>query len=84
MKTSDCICGEFIASFLIFNFHARLIESQLVIDKALAALPKRSTDNAIIIQSQDNDSGPARVFKLNAVPEDPILLARCVGYAADG
>jgi hypothetical protein len=50
--------------------------SQLVIDKSLATLPRRKTDNAIIVRSQDSDSDKARVFKLNAVAEDPILLER--------
>jgi len=49
---------------------------QLVIDKSLATLPRRKTDNAIIIRSQDSGSDKARVFKLNAVAEDPILLER--------
>jgi hypothetical protein len=50
--------------------------SQLVIDKSLATLPRRKTDNAIIIRSQDSDLGKARVFKLNAVAEESILLER--------
>jgi len=49
---------------------------QLVIDKSLATLPRRKTDNAIIIRSKDSDDGKARVFKLNAVAEPPILLER--------
>lgn len=54
--------------------------SQLVIDKSLATLPRRKTDNAIIIRSQETGSGKARVFKLNAVAEDPILLERWYLY----
>lgn len=49
---------------------------QLVIDKNLATLPRRKTDNAIIIRSQDSDVAKARVFKLNAVSGEPILLER--------
>ncbi|KAG2013525.1 hypothetical protein CC2G_010425 [Coprinopsis cinerea AmutBmut pab1-1] len=60
LRVYYCICGEFI----------------LVIEKSLASLPRRKTDNAIIIQSQDNDVGKAKVFKLNANPSDPILLER--------
>ncbi|KAG6911216.1 hypothetical protein DXG01_003083 [Tephrocybe rancida] len=60
-STDDCICGEFI----------------LVIDKSLATLPRRKTDNSIIMRTQDSDAGKARVFKLNAVSGDPILLERC-------
>ena len=57
---------------------------QLVIDKSLATLPRRKTDNAIIVRSQDADAGKARVFKLNAVAEDPILLERCAFFALFG
>ncbi|TFK75787.1 hypothetical protein BDN72DRAFT_831221 [Pluteus cervinus] len=64
LRVYYCICGEFI----------------LVIDKSLAALPRRKTDNAIIIRSQDNDAGKARVFKLNATPVDPILVEREGGH----
>ncbi|KJA30151.1 hypothetical protein HYPSUDRAFT_126231 [Hypholoma sublateritium FD-334 SS-4] len=60
LRVYYCICGEFI----------------LVIDKSLATLPRRKTDNAIIVRSQDTDAGKARVFKLNAVAEEPILLER--------
>ncbi|CAK5275593.1 unnamed protein product [Mycena citricolor] len=61
----DCICGEFI----------------LVIDKSLASLPRRPTDGAIIIRAQDNgDDEKARVFKLNAVVGDPILVERTGGH----
>jgi hypothetical protein len=49
---------------------------QLVIDKNLATLPRRKTDNAIIIRSQDSDVAKARVFKLNAGSGEPILLER--------
>lgn len=48
-----------------------------MIDKSLAALPRRQTDGAIIVRSKDSDSGEkARVFKLNANPGEPILLER--------
>lgn len=49
---------------------------QLVIDKSLATLPRRKTDNAIIIRSKESAAGKTRVFKLNAVAEEPILLER--------
>ncbi|KAF9057680.1 hypothetical protein BJ165DRAFT_1397907 [Panaeolus papilionaceus] len=64
LRVYYCICGEFI----------------LVIDKSLASLPHRKTDNAIIIRSQSSDLGPARVFKLNAISEPPILLEREGGH----
>ncbi|KAF8165228.1 hypothetical protein B0H34DRAFT_688376 [Crassisporium funariophilum] len=64
LRVYYCICGEFI----------------LVIDKSLATLPRRKSDNAIIVRSQDSDSGKARVFKLNAVTEEPILLERQGGH----
>nr|GAT59983.1 predicted protein [Mycena chlorophos] len=61
----DCICGEF----------------NLVIDKTLAALPRRKTDNAVIIQTQDTEHGNARVFKLNAVAAtEPMVFERPGGY----
>lgn len=49
---------------------------KLVIDKQLSSLPKRQTDHAIIVRSQDGDAGKARIFKLNAVPGEPILIER--------
>ncbi|KAJ7283903.1 hypothetical protein C8J57DRAFT_1171860 [Mycena rebaudengoi] len=61
---TDCICGEFI----------------LVIDKSIASLPRRQTDGAIIIRAQDSEGGPARVFKLNAVAGEPVLLERPGGH----
>ncbi|RDB22759.1 hypothetical protein Hypma_010052 [Hypsizygus marmoreus] len=64
LRVYYCICGEFI----------------LVIDKSLATLPRRKTDNAIIIRAQDSDAGKARVFKLNAVSGDPVLLERQGGH----
>ncbi|KAF8238809.1 hypothetical protein L208DRAFT_1240233 [Tricholoma matsutake] len=64
LRVYYCICGEFI----------------LVIDKNLATLPRRKTDNAIIIRSQDSDVAKARVFKLNAVSGEPILLERQHGH----
>lgn len=51
---------------------------QLVIDKNIATLPRRKTDSAIIVRSQDNLDAKARVFKLNAIPSDPVLLERSV------
>ncbi|GLB33935.1 putative RNA splicing protein [Lyophyllum shimeji] len=64
LRVYYCICGEFI----------------LVIDKSLATLPRRKTDNAIIMRTQDSDAGNARVFKLNAVAGEPILLERQGGH----
>ncbi|PPR07216.1 hypothetical protein CVT26_012649 [Gymnopilus dilepis] len=64
LRVYYCICGEFI----------------LVIDKSLATLPRRKTDNAIIIRSQDSNTAKARVFKLNAVAEEPIILQRAGGH----
>ena len=49
-----------------------------MIDKSLAALPRRKTDNAIIVRAQDNGSDRARVFKLNAKAGDAVLLERYV------
>ncbi|KAF9008951.1 hypothetical protein BDQ17DRAFT_1349263 [Cyathus striatus] len=64
LRVYYCICGEFI----------------LVIDKSLATLPKRKTDNAIIIRAQDTPEGQARVFKLNATAGDPVLIEREGGH----
>ncbi|CAL1700870.1 unnamed protein product [Somion occarium] len=64
LRVYYCICGEFI----------------LVIDKSLASLPKRTTDSAIVIRSQDSEAGKARVFKLNVVMKDPILIERQGGH----
>ncbi|KAF5390588.1 hypothetical protein D9757_002690 [Collybiopsis confluens] len=55
-----CICGEFI----------------LVIDCNLDELPTRHSDKASIIRCQDSESAPARVFKLNATPAEPVLIER--------
>lgn len=57
---------------------ADLCTQQLVIDKSVASLPRRKTDGAIIIRSQDDGDAKARIFKLNAVFKDPILIERCV------
>ncbi|EMD40797.1 hypothetical protein CERSUDRAFT_80452 [Gelatoporia subvermispora B] len=64
LRVYYCICGEFI----------------LVIDKSLASLPKRKTDGAAVIRSQDSENGKARVFKLNANAQDPILVEREGGH----
>ncbi|KAA1466353.1 hypothetical protein DENSPDRAFT_790912 [Dentipellis sp. KUC8613] len=63
LRVYYCICGEFI----------------LVIDKSLSSLPRRQTDGAIIIRSQDADGEKAKVFKLNATPSDPVLVERSRG-----
>ncbi|KAH7916166.1 hypothetical protein BJ138DRAFT_1169478 [Hygrophoropsis aurantiaca] len=64
LRVYYCICGEFI----------------LVIEKSLTVLPKRKTDEAIIIRSQDTPSDKAVVFKLNATPSEPVLLERDGGH----
>ncbi|KAK0183740.1 hypothetical protein F5146DRAFT_252349 [Armillaria mellea] len=64
LRVYYCICGEFI----------------LVIDKSLTALPKRKTDGAIVVRSQDSDDAKARVFKLNANRSDPVLIERQGGH----
>ncbi|KAF8639764.1 hypothetical protein AX17_001025 [Amanita inopinata Kibby_2008] len=64
LRVYYCICGEFV----------------LVIDKSLAALPRRKTDNAIVVRSQDNDAAKARIFKLNVTINEPILLERQGGH----
>ncbi|KAG0709760.1 hypothetical protein DFH29DRAFT_885697 [Suillus ampliporus] len=64
LRVYYCICGEFI----------------LVIEKSLSALPKRQTDGATIIRSQDSGEQQAIVFKLNANSIDPILIERPGGH----
>ncbi|PFH52832.1 hypothetical protein AMATHDRAFT_172876 [Amanita thiersii Skay4041] len=64
LRVYYCICGEFI----------------LVIDKSLAALPRRKTDNAIVVRSQDTDVAKARIFKLNVTVNEPIFLERQGGH----
>lgn len=49
-----------------------------MIDAALSSLPRRQTDGAVIVRSQDKDGAKARAFKLNAQPHDPILIERFV------
>ncbi|KAI9512207.1 hypothetical protein F5148DRAFT_973908 [Russula earlei] len=51
----------------------------LVIDAALSSLPRRQTDGAIIVRSQNKDGVKARAFKLNAQSCDPILIERSRG-----
>ncbi|CCA71221.1 hypothetical protein PIIN_05158 [Serendipita indica DSM 11827] len=60
LRTYYCLCGEFI----------------LVIDKTLSNLPRRTTDNAIILRSKDTDSAKACVFKLNAKEVGAVLVER--------
>ncbi|KAJ7507952.1 hypothetical protein B0H11DRAFT_1969448 [Mycena galericulata] len=64
LRVYYCLCGEFI----------------LVIDKTIASLPRRHTDGAIILRCKDSDAGKARVFKLNAVAGEPVLLERPGGH----
>jgi hypothetical protein len=47
-----------------------------VIDKSLSSLPRRKTDNSFVIRCQSSDLVPARVFKLNAVAGDAVLIER--------
>ncbi|KAH9977934.1 hypothetical protein BGW80DRAFT_1284953 [Lactifluus volemus] len=63
LKVYYCICGEFI----------------LVIDASLSSLPRRRTDGAIVVRSQDKEGAKARAFKLNALPCEPILIERTRG-----
>ncbi|KAI6152151.1 hypothetical protein BKA82DRAFT_4107804 [Pisolithus tinctorius] len=65
LRVYYCICGEFI----------------LVIEKSLAALPRRRTDSAYIIRCRANETGKAVVFKLNASPcAAPVLVERSGVY----
>lgn len=77
--STDCICGEFIVGTLnlrlVSIWHA-VCFLQLVIEKSLAELPKRQTDGAIVIRSQDSGNMKAVVFKLNANPVEPVLVER--------
>ena len=63
---------------LAINIYLLTVFLQLVIDKSLTALPKRKTDGAIVVRSQDSDDAKARVFKLNANLSDPVLIERYV------
>ncbi|KIY49332.1 hypothetical protein FISHEDRAFT_41025, partial [Fistulina hepatica ATCC 64428] len=64
LRTYYCLCGEFI----------------LVIDKPLNSLPRRNTDNSVVIRTQDTEAGPARAYKLNTVLSEPFLLERSDGH----
>ncbi|PCH41127.1 hypothetical protein WOLCODRAFT_137206 [Wolfiporia cocos MD-104 SS10] len=64
LRVYYCICGEFI----------------LVIDKSLTSLPRRKTDDAVVIRCQDSELGKARVFKLNATEQEPLLVERPNGH----
>ncbi|OJA13795.1 hypothetical protein AZE42_00503 [Rhizopogon vesiculosus] len=64
LRVYYCICGEFI----------------LVIEKNLTALPKRQTDGATIIRTQDSGNDKAVVFKLNANSSDAVLVERSEGH----
>ncbi|KAF7355436.1 hypothetical protein MSAN_01460400 [Mycena sanguinolenta] len=79
LRVYYCICGEFIVRHDGSPAHLLLIPiQQLVIDKTIASLPRRRTDGSIIVRARDSDAGKARVFKLNAVTDEPVLLERCV------
>jgi hypothetical protein len=63
--------------------HCQLLKGplyQLVIDRNLSSLPRRKTDNAIIIRSQDTPTTKARIFKLNATSSRPVLIERDSGH----
>ncbi|CAE6476243.1 unnamed protein product [Rhizoctonia solani] len=61
LRVYYCLCGEFI----------------LVIDKSLNSLPRRKTDGAIIVRSQDAPNSKARVFKLNVnLASQPVMIER--------
>ncbi|TFK29390.1 hypothetical protein FA15DRAFT_664335 [Coprinopsis marcescibilis] len=65
LRVYYCLCGDFI----------------LVIEKSLASLPRRKTDNAIIIRAQDSEGHKAKIFKLNARPAiEPVLIERDGGH----
>ncbi|KAF9019233.1 hypothetical protein BDZ89DRAFT_1020913 [Hymenopellis radicata] len=66
LRVYYCICGEFI----------------LVIDKSLSALPTRPADGAIVLRTKDSDvdGAKARVFKLNATLNEPVLIEREQGH----
>jgi hypothetical protein len=55
-----------------------LMPGQLVIDASLSSLPRRRTDGAIVVRSQDKEGAKARAFKLNALPCEPILIERYI------
>ncbi|KAG9118266.1 hypothetical protein FRC07_007302 [Ceratobasidium sp. 392] len=51
--------------------------SSSIDDKSLTSLPRRKTDGAIIVRSQDTPAAKARVFKLNInVASQPVMLER--------
>ncbi|KAF8592390.1 hypothetical protein K439DRAFT_1318318, partial [Ramaria rubella] len=64
LRTYYCICGEYL----------------LVIDRNLSNLPRRKTDGAIIIRSEDTPAAKARIFKLNATPSGAVLVQRTGGH----
>lgn len=60
---------------------------QLVIDKDLAKLPRRPTDNAFVVRAkapESNPLAPTRVFKLNSVDGGKVFIKRCVPYPRPG
>ncbi|QRW16137.1 hypothetical protein RhiXN_04138 [Rhizoctonia solani] len=69
LRVYYCLCGEFI----------------LVIDKSLNSLPRRKTDGAIIVRSQDAPNSKARVFKLNVnLASQPVMIERTPGPIKSG
>jgi hypothetical protein len=64
----------------LLTIHDMLIQIcifiQLVINKSLDNLPRRRTDNAIIVRSKDTDGQTACIFKLNSKPLPPVLVQR--------
>src|SRR5882762_7456590 len=69
------ICRKSLHNTTIIIPHLFL---QLVIDASLSSLPRRQTDGAIIVRSQDKNGVKAKAFKLNGLPCEPILVERFV------
>ena len=62
----------------ISNVLSSYYSRQLVVDRSLASLPKRQTDEATILRVQDGPTGKAQVFKMNVTAGDPVLIERYV------
>ncbi|KZS97759.1 hypothetical protein SISNIDRAFT_546815 [Sistotremastrum niveocremeum HHB9708] len=63
LKVYYCLCGEFI----------------LVVDRDLGTLPRRRTDESIILRNEDDGDQKAQIFKVNAVHSGPTLIERATG-----
>ncbi|KAF8299897.1 hypothetical protein DL93DRAFT_581125 [Clavulina sp. PMI_390] len=64
LRVYYCLCGEFA----------------LVIDKDLRKLPRRQTDGAYIVRTEDSANGKGAIFKLNTTPSQPVVIERSNGY----